>query len=96
MYKLYSVMDKTETCDTPALTSLGVYILPSTETLNFHSERNLLINLIRFLENSIVDNLYNKSGFHKVSKAFSMSRNTVAVDILLLKLRVIWSVSLIH
>jgi hypothetical protein len=31
-----------------------------------------------------------------ISKAFSMSNNTAAVDILLLKLRVTWSVSLIH
>jgi hypothetical protein len=29
-------------------------------------------------------------------KAFSMSKNTAAIDILLLKLRVMWSVSLIH
>jgi hypothetical protein len=31
-----------------------------------------------------------------VSKAFSISKNTAAVAILLLKLRVTWSVSLIH
>jgi hypothetical protein len=31
-----------------------------------------------------------------VSKAFSMSKNTAAVDILLLKLRVTWSVGLIR
>jgi hypothetical protein len=31
-----------------------------------------------------------------VSKAFSMSKNTVAIDILLFKFRVTWSVSLIN
>jgi hypothetical protein len=48
------------------------------------------------VENFIFDNLYNKPECHAVSKAFSMSKNTAAVDILLLKLRVTWSVSLIH
>jgi hypothetical protein len=31
-----------------------------------------------------------------MSKAFSISKNTAAVDILLLKFRVTWSTSLIH
>jgi hypothetical protein len=37
------------------------------------------------LENSNWDNLYSRSGLHVVSKAFSISKNTGAVDILLLK-----------
>jgi hypothetical protein len=77
------VGNRTEPCGTPAFISLGVDILPSTDTLNFLCERNELISLIRLVENSIVDNLYSKPKCHNVSKA-------------LLKLRVMWSVSLIH
>jgi hypothetical protein len=43
-----------------------------------------------------LDNLFSKPECHVVLKAFSMSKNTAAVDILLLKLRVTWSVSLVH
>jgi hypothetical protein len=49
MYKLYSVGDRTEPCGTPAFKSLGIDILPSTETLNFLCERNEL-SLIRLVE----------------------------------------------
>jgi hypothetical protein len=52
--------------------------------------------LIKLVENSYLDNLYTKPVYHAVSKAFSMCKNTAAVDILLLKLTVTWSVSLIH
>jgi hypothetical protein len=75
--------------------SLGVDISPFSETLNFLCERNGLISLIRLVENSIIDNLYSKPGCYNVSKAFPISKNTAAVDILL-KLKVTWSVSLIH
>jgi len=37
------------------------------------------------------DNLYNKPGLHVVSKVFSMSKNTVTVAILLMKLKVTWA-----
>jgi hypothetical protein len=90
-YKLYSVGDRTETCGTPTFIYLGVDISPSTETLNFLYERNELMSSIRLVENSIVDNLYSKLGCHNVSKAFSVYKNTAAVDILLLELRVMWS-----
>jgi hypothetical protein len=69
---------------------------PSTKTLNFLCKINELISLNWFVENSIVDHLYSKPGCHKVSKAFSVSKNASPVDILLLKLRVIWSVNFIH
>jgi hypothetical protein len=35
-------------------------------------------------------NLYSKPECHVVSKTFPMSKNTAAVDILFLKLRVTW------
>jgi hypothetical protein len=54
------------------------------------------MSLIKLVENSNSDNLYSKPECHVVSKAFSMSENTEVVDILLLKLRVKWSVSLTH
>jgi hypothetical protein len=44
---------------------------------------------------SDLDNLYSKPQCHVVSKAFSISKNTAAVDIVLLKLGVTWSISFI-
>jgi hypothetical protein len=86
----------TKSCDTLACISLGVYISPSTETLNFLWERKELISLTRLIGNFNLDNVYSKPRCHVVSKEFSISKNTAAVDMLLLKLRVTWSVSLIH
>jgi hypothetical protein len=83
---LYNVEDRTEPCGTPACISLSVDISPSTELMSF----------TKLIENFNLDNLYSKPGCHVVSKAFSISKNTSAVDILLLKLRVTWSASLIH
>jgi hypothetical protein len=40
--------------------------------------------------------LYSKPGCHVVSKAFSISKKTAALEILLLKFRVTWSTRLIH
>jgi hypothetical protein len=54
------------------------------------------ISLFKLVENSNLDNLYNKPKCHVVSKAFSISKNTAAVQILLFNLRVTWSASLIH
>jgi hypothetical protein len=45
------------------------------------------MSLIKLVQNSNLDNLYSKLECHVVSKAFSMSKNTAAVEILLLKLR---------
>jgi hypothetical protein len=92
MYKLYTVGDRTEPCSTPTCIVLIVDISPSTDTLNFHCERKELINLIKHAENFKLDNLYSKPGCHVVSKVFSISNNTAAVDILMLKFRVTWSV----
>jgi hypothetical protein len=59
-------------------------------------ERKEIISLIKLVEKCIFDNLYSKPGCYVVSKAFSISKNTAVVDILLLKFRVTWSVSVIH
>jgi hypothetical protein len=93
---MYRVGDRTEPCGTPAFMYLGVDIFPSTETLNFLCERNDPTSLMKLVENCNLDNLWSKPGCHVVSKAFSISKNTAAVDILLFKCRVTWSASLIH
>jgi hypothetical protein len=54
------------------------------------------MSLIKLIENSNLDKLYSKLQCHVVSNAFSMFKNTAAVDILLLKLRITWSMSLTH
>jgi hypothetical protein len=52
--------------------------------------------LIRLIENFNFVNLYSKPKSNVVSKAFSISKNTAAVDMLLLTFKVTWSVSLLH
>jgi hypothetical protein len=54
------------------------------------------MNLTKLVENSNLDNLYRNPGCHVLLRIFSMSKNTAAIDMLLLKLRVTWSVSLMH
>jgi hypothetical protein len=88
IYKLYRVGARTEPCGTPACISRGVDNSPSTETVNILLVRNELISFIKFAEKYNFDSLYSKPGCHVVSKAFPISKNTAAVDILLLKLRV--------
>jgi hypothetical protein len=61
---------------------------PFTKTLSFHCERKELMSLLKLVKNPNLSKLYSKPGCHMVSKAFSMSKNTMAIDILLLKLRV--------
>jgi hypothetical protein len=55
-----------------------------------------LISLIRLIKYFNPDNLYTKPQFHNVTKALSISKNTAAVDMLLLKFKITWSVSLIR
>jgi len=57
-------------------------------TLNFLLERNELISLIKLDEKCNLDSLYSKPGCHVVSKAFSISKKTAAVDILLIVIEV--------
>jgi len=87
IYRLYRAKDRTEPYGTPACVSQFVNISPSAITLNFLLERTEIISLIR----CSLDSLCSKQG---VSKAFSISKKTAAMDILLLKFRVTWSVSL--
>jgi len=96
IYKLYRVGARMEPCGTSACISLGVESSPYTETLNFLLVRNELMSFIKFTEKCNFNNLYSKPGCHAVSKAFSIFKNTAAVDILLLKLRVTWSVNFVH
>jgi hypothetical protein len=53
MYKLYMVGARTKTFCIPACVSRGVYVSPSTVTLNFLFERNGLISLIILFETAI-------------------------------------------
>jgi hypothetical protein len=77
---------------------LLVYTLAQT----FHLRPKLWIlsenekSLITLTENFNSGNLYSKPRCHVVSNAFSISKNTAAIDMLLLKFKVTWSVSLIH
>jgi hypothetical protein len=89
IYRLYTVCAGTESCGIPACISLGVDSSPSTKTLNILSDRYQLMNRIKFTGKCKFDSLYSKPGCHVVSKAFSVSKNTAAVDTLLLKFRVI-------
>jgi hypothetical protein len=73
-----------EPCGTSVCISFGVDNSP----LNFLLDRFESISLIKLVENYNFDNLYSKPMCHVVSKAFSMSNNTAAVDILL-KFRVV-------
>jgi hypothetical protein len=68
---------------------------PSTETLNFLRERKELISLIRLFGNFNLDSFFCKPRCHALSNSFSIFKNTAAVDMLLLKFEVTWSVSLI-
>jgi hypothetical protein len=71
-------------------------ISPSTETLKFLWERKELTSLCRLIENFRLDNLYSRPRCHVVSKAFSLSKNTAAIDVLMLKFNATWSVRFIH
>jgi len=88
--------DRTEPCGTPACISRGANISSSTETLNFLSNRNDLIRMSMLTENCNWYSMYKKPGYHKASEAFSISKNTAAVNTQLLEIKVTWSVSLIY
>jgi hypothetical protein len=51
---------------------------------------------MRLVENFNSNNLYSRPECHVVSKAFLISKNTAAVDILFFKFRGTWSARLIH
>jgi hypothetical protein len=91
MYKLYSTGVRMEPCGTPATTFLSEESSPTTttttETLNFLLVKKEAISLTRLVENYNSDSLYSRPGCHVVPKAFSMSKNTAAIDTLLLNFR---------
>jgi hypothetical protein len=93
---MYRIGKKTEPCGTPACISRNVGIASVAETLKFPSGRNELIALIMLAENCDWINLLNKPGCSVVLKAFLISKYTTAIDKLLLKFKVMWSVILIH
>jgi hypothetical protein len=95
MYRLYNTGASTERWGTPAAIFLDVQISPSIKALNIVSVRKEAISLMRLVENSYSDNLCSRPECHVVSKPFSISKNTGAVDILLI-FTVTWSASLIH
>lgn len=57
---------------------------------------NSAISIMRLVDNSNSDSLCTRQKCCVVPKAFSMSKNTAAIEILLLKFKLTWSVSLIH
>lgn len=73
--------DRMETLGNPACISLGLQILPSTETFTFLSERRELISLIILVEHFNLCDLHNKSDSYVVSIAFSISKNTAVVQV---------------
>jgi hypothetical protein len=82
--------------EAPMLVFLCGWPFHLRKKLNFRADRNELIRLIKFVDNFHLRSLYNKPGFHVVPKGLSISKNTAAVDMLLLKFTVTWSVNLIH
>jgi hypothetical protein len=87
---------RAEPCGIPAATFPGKEGSPSSENLNVLLVKKEAISLMRLIGNCNTDSLYSRSWCHVASKAFSMSKNIAAVDILLLKFRETWPVSLIH
>jgi hypothetical protein len=56
--------------------------LLSTKILNFLPVRKEAISLMRLAKNYNCDNLRSRSECRVVSKAFSISKNTAAIDII--------------
>jgi hypothetical protein len=60
---------------------------PSTTTLKFLLVRNKLISFTKFDEKSNFNSLYSEPGCYVLSNAFPIFKNTTAIDIMFLKLR---------
>jgi hypothetical protein len=86
-------MGHTQPWGTSAFISLGIDISPSTETQSFLPKR---ASLFKRTENSNLEHIHSKPLCHVQSKAFSISTDTAAADILLLKFWVTWYVSLVR
>jgi hypothetical protein len=92
---LYRIGGLPEPCATPTCIILFVYILPSTGAENFIFERKELMSLIKLAERFNYDNLHSNALCRVVSKVFSTTKYTATIMIVL-KLRVTWSVRLRH
>jgi hypothetical protein len=79
MYRLYNTGARTELWVTPADIFLDIENSPSTKTLNFLSVRKEAIALMSLFENCNSYNLYGRPECRILSKAFPISKNTVAV-----------------
>jgi hypothetical protein len=71
----------------------GQFALNNTSEFSVGKEG---VNKFKLDEKWNSDSLYSKPGCYVVSNAFSISKNSAAVDILLLKFKVTWSVSCIE
>jgi hypothetical protein len=93
VYRLYSTGARTEPWGTPAYIFLAekfaVY-----QDFKFSVSEKRRWGLSKILILTIYT--YSRSECYVMSKAFSISKNTAAVDISLLKFRVTWSASVIH
>jgi hypothetical protein len=74
---LYNVLDRTEPCGTPLVYPLAQIFHLQPKLLSFLWERKELISLIRLIEYFNSDKLYSKPRCHVVSKAFSLSKDSV-------------------
>jgi hypothetical protein len=95
LYNTIKYWDKNRTLKQPWPCFPGVDNAPDTGILNFLLVRKEAISLMRPAESCNSDSLYNRPDCRVVSKAFTISKNTEAIDISL-KFRVMWFVSLIH
>jgi hypothetical protein len=82
IYGLCDIGARTQPWGTSAIIFLGVENSPSNKKLNFLSVRKEAISLMSLVENYKSYNLYRRPECHVVSKAFSISKKTAAVEIL--------------
>lgn len=60
---------------------LAIQIFPATEILSFLFDKHKLIGLNKWVKNSILNNLYNKTGQNIMLKTFLIPKHTTAVNI---------------
>jgi hypothetical protein len=65
----------------PAFFPLAIQIFPATEIVSFLFYKHELIGLNKLVKNSILNNLYNKTGQNVIVKTFLIPKHTTAVDI---------------
>jgi hypothetical protein len=87
IWKLENVGNMTIHWGTPAL-FFYAWTFRLRQKLYFRSDRKELLSLIKFVKNCNLCNSYNRPVCHVVTEAFSIFKNTAAVDMLLLKFKV--------